>query len=389
MLTKVIIENFKSINERQVLDLTKTKSTILESSNSTNECLKGALIVGANASGKSNIIKAIEILLELLFKDNVILAPLEACLFSKKNNIHLEYEFKFNKDFITYLFEFDNNQTIIREVLTLNNKIILERNGLGGKIFIDDKEMVMDRLFSSKVLLLKRCYFTDLFNEIKPVCEMMEFLSNSIFLDALKREIVTFSNGEHLLLDMSDEEIKKVNDTFKELNIGFEISKSSESKISDYSNIVVKNATPIFFFKRNDCNITLPFYMESYGNQNLLNVMPAILNSLSRNSLLLIDEFSSGFHNMLEEILIKFFFCHSKNSQIIFSSHSTNLLDTKLLRPDQIYTVELDNEKGSIIHRFSDENPREAQNLEKMYLSGKFGAIPLYNYESIMKYENK
>ena len=389
MLTRVIIENFKSINEKQILDLTKTKSTILESTNCVNECLKGALIVGPNASGKSNVIKAIEVLLELLFKDNVTLTPLESCLFSNKNNIHLEYDFRFDKDNIKYLFEFDNNQTIIREVLILNNKIILERNGLGGKIIINQKEMVMDKLFSSKVLLLKRCYFTDLFNEVKPVCKMMEFLSNSIFLDCSKRQIVTFDNGEHLLYDISNEEIEKVNDTFNELKIGFEITKSSESKISSSSDIVIKNATPIFFFKRNDVDITLPFYMESSGNQNLLNVMPAILNSLNKNSLLLIDEFSSGFHNMLEEILVKFFFCHSNKSQIIFASHSTNLLDTKLLRPDQIFTIELDNKKGSIIHRFSDENPREAQNLEKMYLSGKFGAVPLYNYESLFKYENK
>ena len=102
-------------------------------------------------------------------------------VYSQKNNIHLEYEFKFDDNKITYLFEFDNNQTIIREVLILNNKTILERNGLGGKIIINDREITMDKLFSKRVLLLNRCYFTDLFNEVKPVCDMMEFLSNSIF----------------------------------------------------------------------------------------------------------------------------------------------------------------------------------------------------------------
>ena len=84
MLKKVVIENYKSFNDRQVFDLTKTKSTILESTNCVNDCLKGALIVGPNASGKSNIIKAIEKLLELLFRDNVSLTRLDSCLFSKK-----------------------------------------------------------------------------------------------------------------------------------------------------------------------------------------------------------------------------------------------------------------------------------------------------------------
>ena len=389
MLTKVIVENYKSFNDRQVLDLTKTKSEILQSTNCINNLLKGGLIVGPNASGKSNVIMAIESLLELLFKDNFVLTPFDSCLFSNKNNIHLEYEFKFDNDIINYQFEFDKNQTIVREVLTLNNKILLERNGLGGKIYIDDKPTVMDKLFSSKVLLLKRCYFTDLFSQVKPVVQMMDFLSNSIFLDASKRQISSFNNSRHMLFDMTNEDLDEVNKTFEELNIGFEVTKSQESKISSLSDIIIKNSEPIFFFKRNDVDITLPIGMESNGNQNLLNVMPTILYCLKHNSLLLIDEFSSGFHNMLEELLVKFFFTHSSNSQLIFASHSTNLLDTKLLRPDQIYSVEFKKDFGSVIHRFSDDNPREAQNIEKMYLSGKFGAIPLYNYESVLKHEDK
>lgn len=370
-------------------DLTTTKSEILQSTNCINNLLKGGLIVGPNASGKSNVIKAIESLLELLFKDNFVLTPFDSCLFSNKNNIHLEYEFKFDNDIINYQFEFDKNQTIVREVLTLNNKILLERNGLGGKIYIDNKPIVMDKLFLSKVLLLKRCYFTDLFSQVNPITQMMDFLSNSIFLDASKKQIFSFNNSRHMLFDMTNEDLDEVNKTFKELNIGFEVTKSQESKISSFSDIIIKNSEPILFLKRNEVDITLPLGMESNGNQNLLKVMPTILYSLKHHSLLLIDEFSSGFHNMLEELLVKFFFTHSSNSQLIFASHSKNLLDTKLLRPDQIYSVEFKKDSGSVIHRFSDDNPREAQNIEKMYLSGKFGAIPLYNYESVLKHEDK
>lgn len=389
MLTKIVIENYKSFNERQIIDLTKTKSIILESTNCVDDCLKAALIVGPNASGKSTVIKSIVCLLDLLFRDNVSLTTFDSCLFSGKNNIHLEYEFNFEHDKIRYLFEFAKDQTIVRELLELNGEILLERNGLGGKIFIDNKPMIMDKLFSNKVLLLKRCYFTDLFNQVKPVIKMMEFLSNSIFLDAAKKQIYSYDNGPHLISSINDADIKKLNDTFSELNIGFEVLKSNESKVSNKSDIIIKYAEPILFFRRKDADITLPIGMESNGNQNLLNVMPSILHCLTHNSLLLIDEFSSGFHNMLEELLVKFFLSHSTNSQLIFASHSTNLLDTKLLRPDQIYTVEFESGYGSLVHRFSEENPREAQNIEKMYLSGKFGAIPLYNYESIIKYEDK
>ena len=67
---------------------------------------------------------------------------------------------------------------------------------------------------------------------------------------------------------------------------------------------------------------------------------------------------------------------NSKESQIFIVSHSTNLLTNTILRPDQIYTVDYIQGKGSKINRVSDSKPREAQNLEKMYLSGVFNGIP-------------
>ncbi len=95
--------------------------------------------------------------------------------------------------------------------------------------------------------------------------------------------------------------------------------------------------------------------------------------------MLIIDEFSSGFHNELEECLIKYFFHYSKDSQIFFASHSTNILNNTLIRPDQIYAVSFDGKKGTVLKRFSEEMPREAQNTEKMYLNGVFDGLPRYN----------
>ena len=89
------------------------------------------------------------------------------------------------------------------------------------------------------------------------------------------------------------------------------------------------------------------------------------------------DEFSSGFHNDLEKLLIRYFMKYSTNAQMLFVTHSTNLLSSSILRPDQLYTVEF-GEDGSRIKRFSDEKPREAQNMEKMYLGGVFGGLPRY-----------
>lgn len=78
-------------------------------------------------------------------------------------------------------------------------------------------------------------------------------------------------------------------------------------------------------------------------------------------------------------IKVRNFKCFKNETiKVLFVSHSTNLLSNALLRPDQIYAVEMMGDEGSILNRFSDEQPRVAQNLEKMYLSGVFGGIPEY-----------
>ena len=107
--------------------------------------------------------------------------------------------------------------------------------------------------------------------------------------------------------------------------------------------------------------------------------MPLFFSVVKNGGMLIMDEFSSGFHNDLEKLLIKYFMKTSDHSQLFAVSHSTNLLSTSLLRPDQIYSVDFIGD-SSVVNRFSNEQPREAQNLEKMYLGGVFDGIPQYKY---------
>ena len=93
--------------------------------------------------------------------------------------------------------------------------------------------------------------------------------------------------------------------------------------------------------------------------------------------MLLIDEFGGGLHNKLAELLVNYLFKETKNTQIFIVTHETNLLKTNIIRPDQIFIVDY-NKDGSFISKASNQSPRESQNLEKMYLGGVFGGIPLY-----------
>ena len=145
--------------------------------------------------------------------------------------------------------------------------------------------------------------------------------------------------------------------------------------------MVINSDQETICIRKKGTDVAIPLPLESTGNQVFINAILPIQFSTKNDCMIIVDEFSSGLHNELEEALIKYFFNNSKNSQIFFTSHSTNLIDTSIVRPDQIYSFKFDSKKGTLIKRFSDENPRESQNMEKMYLNGVFDGMPKYDKE--------
>ena len=204
--------------------------------------------------------------------------------------------------------------------------------------------------------------------------EWFEFLKDSVYIDQANK-FVLCANQEKLTRNYFENNGKEeFNDFLKSINYN-----QTVDYVSEY-----KNKAMQFYFQnrkeiivlRNDMNVGLPIALESLGNQTLVEVLPQILQAVKKNCMVIIDEFSSAFHNQLEEKIIKYFMEKSNRSQMFIVSHSTNLLTNTLLRPDQIYTVDYISGKGSKLYRVSDSKPREAQNLEKMYLSGVFNGLP-------------
>ena len=137
--------------------------------------------------------------------------------------------------------------------------------------------------------------------------------------------------------------------------------------------------TSIFFIKEKGINEPIPFGEESLGNQNLLRMLPSFFGGwLKTAECCLLMSFQVDFTMIWKVCLSSIFIRNPKNSQMIFVSHSTNLLSNSLLRPDQEYTVEFQDKNGSKVKRFSTEQPRSAQNIEKMYTSGVFGGLPQF-----------
>ena len=383
MLKKLIIKNFKSFKNDTTIDFTRTNYTFLSDINvADNGILKGALFVGANASGKSNVILAIQLLLELLFKEKEINSGILLCLFSDNTEFSLDYYFSINNEEVRYLIKNDVEQKEIVEKLFVNDKLKLERMDLKAISYLDGKKEInygKDDL-DKETLSLRKIYFdSNRFAGNETLQKWYDFLKSSIYFNAFDKLNVSYNNDDFRLTSYVKEfGVEQLNRFLNDQNFAQSVEYSNESK-NDRMLFKARNDDKILLFKRDGVDLQIPLSEESSGNRTLLDILPAYLQVIKYNGMLLVDEFSSGFHNVLEELLIKYFMETSKQSQLIVISHSTNLLTTALLRPDQIYTVEFKGENGSQLHRVSDEQPRVAQNLEKMYLSGVFGGLP--NYE--------
>ena len=382
MLTKITLDNFKSFKNIETIDLMKTNYTILPQNVADNGVLKGCIFVGANASGKSTIILGIKLLLDFLFSERNLNSGIFICMFGERPRYSLSYEFLIDKENIQYSFEVDPRKSMISEKLYVGNKLMMERMGLSARSYIAEENGVSydETDVGKDTLFLRTLYFNTKFASNPVLKNWMEYLKKSIYVNMFDKKIISYGKAEVSVARYLDKSgCQSINNFFNEYNFeqNIEYDHSSEG---GHVKLIVGNedSEKDIFFKRKGIEVPIPFSEESLGNQNLLRILPAFLSVIENDGMLLIDEFSSGFHNELENLLVRYFMEKAKYAQMLFVSHSTNLLSNSILRPDQEYAVEFDRENGSSVKRFSSEQPRSAQNIEKMYVSGVFGGLPEY-----------
>lgn len=375
MLKSYEICNFKSFKNKTKFELQKTNYQTLAATNLKGNTLKGLMFVGANASGKSNAIIAVKFLLDCLFGKLDINMDVYMCMFSGNPIMSLAYTFDIEGTEIIYEIKYQRVDKKWNEDLIVDGKNLFTRDGSVAKVKLYEEKIYTD--VPKDVLFLRDIYFNTKFRGWEKLQKWFSFLSNSVYLDLYSREAIQYKGIELSLESYLEQSgTGEINEFFEEYNFEQKIEYDKKSKGHVIS---VESVEKMIFFKRKGIDEPIPYIFESLGNQTLLQLLPLFFYCIEQGGILLLDEFSSGFHNDLEELLIRYFMKKAKEAQLIFVSHSTNLLSNSILRPDQIYSVDFGDD-GSIIKRFSSEKPREAQNLEKMYLGGVFNGVPKYEY---------
>lgn len=374
MLTRMYLTNFLSFLERTEFDFTASKYSILGETNVyDNVTLKGALFIGPNASGKSNALAGIAFIIKLIKGEGATFENYR-CTFAKNAITTVEYEFVFSGKKVEYKIEYNVKTKSISEDLLIDSVTVLKRNGTTGELRIGDTVTVDDQLDGDTLFLRTASFNTGRFPQEPVLRELMDYLFNSYCIDG-------YNQGAHwgkTITKYAEEHgVEKINKYLNDFNYDFFIEYGAESEGEGLKVTVGSNKKSVFL-KRKSFPIPNAFYNESQGNQVFADMLPNLIGVIENPGMLVFDEFGNSLHNKLAEKIIKFFMKNAKASQMFITSHHTNLISNSVFRPDQIDLITFKDAKGSKVDRLSQFKPREAQNMEKMYLGGMFEGLPLY-----------
>lgn len=399
MLVNFTVGNFLSFREKKTLSL--EAAPIKDSGSQIIEVgrlqlLPSAALYGANSSGKSNFLHALGALSVMVNKSSssssitrlpVIPFLLDAS--SEKEPSFFEIEV-ITPSLYHYRYGYECTQEIIvREWLyrigsrSEKNLFIREGENIGVSSSFNEGKGLEERT-RSNALFLSVC---DAFNG--PIAKE---LVHSIVIPPLPDNPQELFDAQLAFIqaakEVYSEDVIKV---FKNLDFGFtsfEIPSSVEEakavKAWTMHNVYDDNGH-VIGSKRFSLKTS-----ESAGTNRLFDIIYLIMSALSEGSPLVVDEVDRAMHPLITKYVIGLFNnarTNPKGAQLIFTTHDTNLLSSKIFRRDQIWFVEKDKTESSDLYclaEFKDAEGVKVRNdrsFEKDYIQGKYGAIPYLNYD--------
>jgi AAA15 family ATPase/GTPase len=361
------------------------------------DILKSAVVYGANASGKSNLLKALAdgaIFIRSSFREESIL-PFKFNKHSRKNEfipsvfqygilidgIHYDYSFKINSERVLEerLLEYQSQKPIKHFERVWNDKLNEYDWSNFSKHFTGEKESMKHIAnLNHKALFLSICAQGKL-----PIPEKVHSWFKVKLMFCIDIHFPGSFNID-LTLDMLNSDKKFSELVLKELeNSDFIIKGLKLEPIENPNNNSRKRFNVLSYHNAKDKNGDLydaefNFYTEeSSGTRRFLSWLGIWLFALETGSTLIVDEFGNSMHTFLSKYLInKFNSPKQRSAQLIFSTHDTNHMSMEVFRRDQIWITERDAGGNSHLIPLSEFGVRKGQQVENLYLSGQVGGVP-------------
>lgn len=414
MIIQFVTENYRSIKHEQTLSLVKSTGNEMPDNffetpaPNTPALVKSAVIYGANASGKSNVIKALHSMLNIIRtsfrKDEDDDIETESFLFDEKTQQSPTlYD-------ISLIIPLQNDEGNMQEMrvdygFVCDTKIVheewlsiypkgKERNLFHREYNSDTNSYdwnISDYLKGEKESWKNQTRFDQLFlssavhlnsEQLKPI---YRFFSRNFAIvrtdrisSSLSRRICKESESEKsIIISLLQSSGIEIYDIIFEKKEEYEDSERLEAE-----RLISIMREDVFFVYLDNMGIPKKINLrnESDGTQKLFEFAGLILKVLQNGDVLVIDELNKSLHPDLVRFLVKLFNSplNQKNAQLIFTTHETSVLRKDLLRRDQIWFCEKEKDRSTRLYPLTDFKPHiNREDIEEYYLHGRYGAKPI------------
>ena len=389
------------------------------------DLLKTAAIYGANGSGKSNFVKAVNFLRDIVTEGTINLTDYNRSIFKldetfKNKPTTLEVEFKRENRYFSYGVSI-LNETIEKEWLHRSfpskskNEMIFERETTGEKttvkvnenLLTSDKERLRYEIYAEETSPTTS-FISKIKDKVNEAGATHDWFSSFVWL--------IFPHTKHratLQLSKEPDYKKYVNTILPKLGTGLtkietrrfpfeEIRKQMDEEswkaIEKFDeilgadddaveiapdSIVHKEDGKIYLEKmvllnkgKNEDLIEFNFDEQSDGTQRIIDLIPALRVLEDEEAIFVVDEIERSLHPSLIKEFLDLFLSKPSKGQLIFTTHESYLLDLDLFRQDEIWFTEKSKEGATSMYSLSEFKPRYDLDIRKGYLAGRFGAIP-------------
>lgn len=395
MLVQFKMKNVLSFKEETIFDMTAISAYKEHPSNlididTKEKFLRVAAIYGANASGKSNFVWALQLFRRIVSQslnnvDDGAESVLKKCSkpFSfeeNKGNSEFEIVQILRDEEYQYGFEYNSEKIVMewlyRKSLKTNRKVtIFERTMQKVNLGVSVRkkcEAYKDQIPPETLLLSffnKLKLKTDIFKTVySGITDVLVFMSDDYedtrFLDALLPKVID-GKKEKLLEFLTAIDIGIKDITYKE-----------------------KETLFLTFHKGADGELyPLNLYDESEGTIKSIMLFIHAHMAIINDYVLVMDELNVKLHPLLLKFFIDLFYDNNSMAQLIYTTHDTTLMDKKFFRRDQIWFVQKDELGHSELCALSDFKVRSDASFEKDYLAGVYGGIPFLKEFSLKEGE--
>jgi len=418
MLIEFSVSNFKSIRETQTLTMAASKYfKEMENENCIDtgitglpKLLRSAVIYGSNASGKSNLLSAIDFMNFMVrssvkdIEEGEVLSVVPFRLDRDSKSKDSEFEIIFVEEKTRYQYGFAVNKTrVTREWLIAYperrpqrwfDREYNQRKELddytfgprfqGGRLRQEWKNATRSNAlflsvavqFNSEQLKPVFNWFQKRLRVLNPPVPFFPGITSSVCeTKEDKEKVINF-------LKVADLSINDISITKEKISSAGLIA--ADSKLPENFKKIMKVMDGVeidrilFLHKNNETGELIPFDIsnESNGTKNLFGFAGYWVKMMSNNQVLFVDEIDTSLHPLIVQSLVNLFHRSGSNAQLIFTTHDTSLLSQNIMRRDQIWFIEKGESGVSRLYSLVDFKVREREALERGYLRGRYGAIP-------------